>query len=193
MGGSPLPQQSSNCHDHYQNYVDYLNQLLTTWPLEKWFNYVTFSTSHFTGFSHGSVSHLKGKKEIAISQGISLLLQKPCSKSYSDAAGLWRMHYPTALSKSEKKVCLSSYIGEAEFYWCCHRLFLSMYYVLRVCLRSQCVAFVTDKAKSIPCPKTSADLYRICTVLISSNSPCKYIVIILHEYEKKSHSSENFG
>lgn len=127
----------------------------------------------------------RGKKRLSLVRG-NLLLQKPCSKSYSDAAGPGRMHYPTALSKSEKKVCLSSYIGEAEFYWCCHRLFLSMYYVLRVCLRSQCVAFVTDKTKSVPCPKTSADLYRIFTVLISSNSPCKYIVIILHEYEKKS-------
>lgn len=184
MCGSPLPQQSSSYHDHYQNYVEYLNQLLTAWALEKWFSYVTFSTSLLQDFRVDQYLVWSGKKEIAISQGKSLLLRKLCSRSYSDVGGPGRMHNPTAFPRRWKKVCLSSYIGEAEFYWCCCYLFLPVYYVLRVCLRSQWVAFVTDKTKTGPCPKNSAELYRIFIVLISANSPRRCIAIILHQYEK---------
>lgn len=46
-------------------------------------------------------------------------------------------------------------------------------------------AFVTHETKTGPCPKISAELCRIFTVLISANPPCRYIAIILHQYKKK--------
>lgn len=71
-----------------------------------------------------------------------------------DVAGPGRMHNPTAPLQEAKKKVSVPILGEAEFYWCCHYLFLSVYYVLRVCLRSQSAAFLRDNLvpvlKSLP-------------------------------------------
>lgn len=129
-----------------------------------------------------SISSKQKKKRFPLVGEISVA-PETCIKNYSDAAGPGRMQNTTALPKRwKRKVCLGSCIGGAEFFWRCYYLFLSVYCVARVSLRSQCVVLITCKIKTGPCPKNLAEMYRILTVLISANSPCRYIANFLHQF-----------
>lgn len=106
-----------------------------------------------TWFSCGSVSYLKGKKKRLPSVRGNLC----CSRSHASKVTLMLLRLEGAqtyspLQEVKIKVCLSSYIGEAEFDWC--YLVLAGYYILRLCLRSRCVVFVTGKTKVVPVLKT---------------------------------------
>lgn len=154
----------------------YLNQLQTTWSLEKWFSCVIFSTSLSQDCHADQYLIWSGKESNWNTCGSG----SHAAKVTLILLGLWGS---TILQPSPRweKNSLSQFLYRWSWVLLVFILF-GFACALSISLMSQCVAFVT-KAKLAPVLKT-AEMYGIFTVLISENSLCRDIAIVLHLYEQ---------